>query len=409
METPMPRPKEVYIAGAGIAGMSAAVALAAKGISVTLIERNSCLDEVGAGLQLAPNATSLLHAWGVLESLYDHAVEPDGIALKNGRTGRTLVHMDVQAISRKRWKAPYITIHRADLQTALKTEIDRNPLIDFKSGYDLISCSGSPATGFETEIMHDKTAGKISCPLLVCCDGVWSRMRANLSENAMFSGYIAWRATLVVEELPPEFFQVNGPKTVGAWMGENGHFVIYPLKGGRVFNFVAITRGQTSGPAWSKNGDTDTLLNSFDGWHPAITGVIRHARQWTFWPLFKMPFPRFLGPSEEIFLGDASHAVTPFAAQGATMAIEDAAALAAALSSVSLPRRKALSLFKSERCKRIKAVARRGDFNRLVYHASGPLAFARNLVMQARPAEKFLTDLDWLYGYDATEFWQKTA
>jgi len=405
----MPEQKQVHIAGAGIAGMSTALALAAKGIKAILLEKAPRPDEVGAGLQLAPNATCLLRAWGVLDNLYDHAVEPDGIDLKDGTSGKTLMHMNVQAISRKRWKAPYITVHRADLQTALKTAIDKNPLIDFKTGYEITSCSGSSNSGFEAEIIQGKIREKISGLLLASCDGVWSQMRANLSEQAVFSGYVAWRATLALEEIPATFLQTNGLKTVGVWTGKNGHFVAYPLKNGKVYNFVAIIHGQNPGPVWSKDGDNSILLDSFRDWYPAITDVINHVRQWTFWPLFKMPFPRFLGPSGEIFLGDASHAVTPFAAQGAAMAIEDAAAFAAALSDINLTRAEALALFKDERCKRLKAVARRGDFNRFVYHVSGPLAFARNLVMKIRPAEKFLTDLDWLYGYDATRFLPEVA
>jgi len=405
----MPVQKQVYISGAGIAGMSAALALAAKGVQVTLFEKNARLHEVGAGLQLAPNATSLLRKWGLLDSLYNYAVEPDRLDLKNGKSGKTLVHMDIQAMSQKRWNAPYLTIHRADLQTVLKTAVDDNPLIDFKADHEVVSYGGSWDMGFAAKILHDKTTEIISGQTLIACDGVWSQMRASLSERAGFSGYIAWRATLAAEELPAAFVRANGPRTASAWMGKNGHFVSYPLKGGKIFNFIAITRGKSPGPTWSKDGDTNKLLGFYKGWHPAITDVIRQASQWTFWPLFKMPFPRFLGPSGEIFLGDASHAVTPFAAQGAAMAIEDAAALASALSITSLTKAEALSLFDYERRRRLKAVAKRGDFNRLVYHASGPFAFARNMVMKTRSAEKFLTDLDWLYGYNATSFSQNTG
>jgi len=405
----MPEHDRIYIAGAGIAGMSAALALAAKGMRTTVLEKTASLDEVGAGLQLAPNATSLLRKWGLLDSLYAYAVESEGIALKNGHSGATLVPMDVQTASRKYWKAPYITIHRADLQKILKAAIEQNPLIELRTGHEIISCRRSGDTGFEAEVINGTQRETLSGALLLVCDGVWSRLRANLAERAAFSGYIAWRATLDSEQVPSCFQAACGPKTVSAWMGKTGHFISYPLRGGKSCNFVAITRGDNPGPTWSQKGDKSALLACFRQWQPVIGDLVSHVESWTYWPLFQMPFARFTGPSGEVYLGDASHAVTPFAAQGAAMAIEDAAALAEALAVTHLPRAQALTLFERERSTRLKAVARRGDFNRFVYHASGPIALARNLAMKVRPAEKFLTDLDWLYGYDATRFISEAA
>lgn len=396
--------KRIYISGAGIAGMSAALALAAKGFCVTVFEKAPRLHDVGAGFQLAPNTISTLREWGVLDTLYNNAAEPAGIDLKDGINGRTLMHMDIKAISRKRWQEPYLTIHRADLQGALQTAIAKNPLISLETGHEVVSCSGTAMSGFDIEVTQGKNIKKSAAPLLLCCDGVWSRLRARIGEQALFSGYIAWRATLAAEKIPPRFLHSGADTTVSVWMGKKGHFITYPLRGGRIYNFVAITRGQNPGASWSQKGKAEELLHCFAGWHPAVGDVIRQAPQWTFWPLFKMPFSRFLGPSGEIFLGDAAHAITPFAAQGAAMAIEDAAALAAALAAERLSQAQALARFDEERRKRLKAVARRSDFNRFVYHAAGPLALARNLVMKARPAEKFLADLDWLYGYDATHF-----
>ncbi|RCL04102.1 MAG: salicylate hydroxylase [Candidatus Tokpelaia sp. JSC189] len=400
----MPIQERICVSGAGIAGMSVAIALAAKGINVTLFEKSSSLREVGVGLQLTPNVTSILREWGLLDNLYKHAVEFDRLDLKNGIDGKTLVHIDVQTISQKHWKAPYISIHRADLQTVLKAEIDKNPLIEFKADHEVISYEGSWDLGFATKILHNRTTKIILGQILIGCDGVWSPMRASFSERANFSGYIAWRTTMAAEKLSADFTQLNGPRIITIWMGKNGHFISYPLKNGGLFNFVAITRDKNLGSACSENGDRSKLLGFYKDWHSAITNVIRQAPQWTFWPLFKMPFPRFLGPSGEIFLGDASHAITPFAAQGAAMAIEDAAALASVFSINAMPTSQTFFLFDRERRKRLKAVAKRGDFNRFIYHASGPFAFARNMVMKIRPAEKFLTDLDWLYSYNATNF-----
>ncbi|RCL01889.1 MAG: salicylate hydroxylase [Candidatus Tokpelaia sp. JSC188] len=386
--------------------MSVAIALAAKGANVVLLEKSSNFCEIGAGLQLSPNATSILDEWGLLNSLCKYAVRPDKLVLKAGRNGKVLVHMDVQAISQKRWKAPFITIHRSDLQTVLRAAVEKNPLIDFKADHEVISYSSSLDLGFTIKILHNKTIKVITSGMLIGCDGVWSHMRASLSERANFSGYIAWRATMAVEKLSGAFAKLNDPCGITIWMMRGKHFVFYPLRNGKIFNFVAVTHSKNSTSIWSKNKNRRKLILSCKGWNLAIANLIKEITQWTFWPIFKMPFPRFLGPSGEIFLGDASHAITPFAAQGAGMAVEDAAALASALSINTVSRSRALSLFDHERCNRLKDVARRGDFNQLVYHSSGPFAFARNIVMKNRSSEKFLIDLDWLYSYKASEFSQ---
>ncbi|AQS41513.1 MAG: Salicylate hydroxylase [Candidatus Tokpelaia hoelldobleri] len=400
----------VCISGAGIAGMAAALALAGKGVKVQLFEKATQLSEVGAGVQIGPNATAQLNEWGVLDSVYTHAVEPEHLALRDGTSGKSLVEMDLYNTAYKRWgiadeqqRSPYFTIHRADLQSALYEGIKQDPLIDCRFGHEIVSYSGSAEAGFSLEVSHGETTETIQAPLLIGCDGVWSKMRARLGEKSVFSGYVAWRATIDATSLPLSFLNLINRQAVTAWMGPEGHFVTYPLRKGKIFNFVLITEGENIGETWSKKGDTAKLLHYFKGWNTALADIIK-AGGWTWWPLFKMPTVRFLGPDNEIFLGDASHAVTPFAAQGAAMALEDAAALAETVVRQDVPLLQALKLFDTERQKRLKAVARRGDFNRCVYHASGPVAFARNLVMKLRPADSFLSDLDWLYGYDSTAF-----
>lgn len=400
----------VCISGAGIAGMAAALALASKGIRVQLFEKATQFSEVGAGVQIGPNATARLNDWGVLNPIYDYAVEPERLALRDGTSGKSLIAMDLSAttqqrrgIADKQQRSPYFTIHRADLQNALYEGVKQNPLIECRFGHEIVSYSGSVESGFSLQVSYSETTETIQTPLLIGCDGVWSKMRALLGEKSVFSGYVAWRATIDTTGLPLSFLNLIDRQAVTAWVGPKGHFVTYPLRKGKVFNFVLITEGKNIGETWSKKGDTAKLLHYFKSWNTALTDIIK-AGDWTYWPLFKMPTVRFLGPGNEIFLGDASHAVTPFAAQGAAMAFEDAAALAETLTRQDVLLLQSLKFFDSERQKRLKAVARRGDFNRFVYHASGPVALARNLVMKLRPPDSFLSDLDWLYGYDSTAF-----
>ncbi|GGA92347.1 salicylate hydroxylase [Brucella endophytica] len=395
--------KHIIISGAGIAGLTAALALAAKGFSVSIFDRTPALSEVGAGLQLAPNATRLLARLGVLDRLLPQAVTPDALYLKNGANGKTLTRMGLGPAAEARWNAPYIVCHRADLQAALVRAAEDHPAITLKLGANVISHSVSEG-GVTVQIDAGDRIEEHQGALLIGCDGVWSMRRSVAAhDGARFTGHIAWRASLAAGAVPDIFQTTLGEKnSVSAWLGRGVHFIAYPLKAGKSFNFVAITRGRDPGREWSSKGDSIALQAAFSGWHPSIHAVIRAAaEQWTFWPLFQMPSPRFILSARTVLLGDAAHAMTPFAAQGAAMAIEDACALAAALSGEEAEWPAALAMFNEERTARIAKVARRGSLNRFAYHAAGPLALGRNMLFRARPPERFLDDLDWLYGYDA--------
>ena len=243
------------IVGAGIAGLSSALALAQKGISTLVLESRDHLEEVGAGVQLAPNATRLLKRWGVLDQLLDVGVKAKFLELRDGSSAKTLLHVDLQDISERRWHAPYITIHRADLQNVLYEKANNNPLIDIKLDEKVIAVSKETDDLAEIRSDHQGFEQRFVTPLVIGCDGVWSKLRQfpPLNDQASFSGYIAWRATIDVDTLPKEFLRsFEDVKTVTAWMGPNNHLVAYPLKAGKSFNFVAITQGNNPGEIWSR-------------------------------------------------------------------------------------------------------------------------------------------------------------
>jgi len=401
---------ETVIIGAGIAGMVAALALARHNIRSAVYEKTARLQEVGAGIQLAPNATRLLSRLNLLDSLSPYVVEPDFINLDNADSGKTLLHLPVKAMAMQRWGAPYYTIHRADIQKALKQAIDANPYIDFIPDRTAESVSGSANAGFELRFADGSA---LKTRRLICCDGVRSPLRAAVNgEKAQFSSYIAWRAVLPREMLPADFAARGGLNSVSAYMSRDSHCLIYPLRQGDFYNFVIITKSAENGRGPGQITDKTELLQLFHGRDDLLRRLIELVPNWTFWPLYQMPSPRFLSANGMVLLGDAAHAVTPFAAQGAGQAIEDACAFAEAAAGAGWGRpadaaaadniRAAFARFDAIRQKRLRAVAMRGDFNRFVYHLSGPMAAARNLVMRIRPQRRFLTDLDWLYGYDAT-------
>jgi salicylate hydroxylase len=396
--------RHILISGAGIAGLTAALAFAANGFSVSVFDKTQKLSEVGAGLQLAPNATRLLVRLGVLDRLLPQAVTPDALYLKSGASGKTLTRMGLGAAAETRWNAPYIVCHRADLQAALVAAVNEQPAITLRLGANVVSHE-TREEGVAVRIDAGDRIEEHQGALLVASDGVWSARRGALANarGAVFTGHIAWRASLPMEAVPSVFTELLPEQnSVSAWLGRGVHFIAYPVKAGKFFNFVAVTKGRDPGKEWSAKGDSIALAVAFSGWHDAIHAIIRAAAdQWTFWPLFEMPSPRFAVNERTVLLGDAAHAMTPFAAQGAAMAIEDACALAAALGGEMETWPAAFARFDAERVKRVTAVARRGALNRFAYHAAGPLALGRDMLLRGRSPERFLDDLDWLYGYDA--------
>lgn len=395
------------IVGAGIAGLSSALALAHKGISSTIFESREKLEEVGAGIQLASNATRILDRWGILDKIIEKGVEPRFLELKDGLSLKTHIQVDLIDVAKRRWKSPYVTIHRADLQDILYEAASENSLIQMNMGERVVTAAATSAKAIDVETMRDDQRQFYSAPLLVACDGVWSKIRQlpPLNEHAVFSGFIAWRVTIPVDKLPEGFRQaLPDLKTIAAWMGPRNHLVAYPVQAGKSFNFVAITQGNNPGETWSRHGEKDQLLNHFKDWNRHIREIFEIVDDWTYWPLYQMPNHRFTGHCWQVFVGDASHGFLPFAAQGSAMAIEDAAALAEVLAMDDVVLPEALSLYSNIRTARVAAVNKRGDFNRFVYHATGPVAFARNLAMKMRSAESFMASLDWLYTYDAMAF-----
>ncbi len=390
----------ILIAGAGVAGLSAALELAARGWQITLCEKSEKLSEVGAGLQLAPNAMRHLTRLGVAERLAEQAVSPDVLYLVDGRKARPLLAMPMGEKASQRWHAPYLVCHRADLQSALLGACHDHPAIAINLNAEIIR-HHSTSNGIEAEIRRGDKIETVAASWLLGCDGVWSAQRAAAGlSKAQFSGHIAWRTTLATDALPASFTKaLPERKAVSAWLGAGVHFIAYPVKGGDFFNFVAITHGENPGATWSRTGDCGRLASFYNNWSDAVRDVIAATTDWTYWPLFEMPDAQFVCDNRLILLGDASHAVTPFAAQGAAMAIEDAAALAQALDQADTDN--TLRHYDAVRKTRLAAVAKRGKLNRFAYHAQGPLAVGRNLLFAARGPESFLQDMDWLYGYDA--------
>jgi salicylate hydroxylase len=382
---------KIAIVGAGMAGLAAALSFSRLGMACDIFEEADALIEVGAGLQMSPNASAILRELGILEDLERVWTEPREIALASGRSLRRLASVPAGEFARNRWGAPYGVLHRATLQQALLKAVEANPLCTVRLG--------TPIRGNPREALRAVTGAHY--PLVIGADGVWSNIRISVpnAPEPDFSGNIAWRFTVPLSEAPDWL-----PRdSVTALLGPSTHMVAYPLTEINVVNVVAIASGISPGETWdAKASDSQRriLVQQFRAWNSEITRFLSRSGQPTFWPLHQVTPGRWHNGSDIVLIGDAAHAMMPFAAQGAAMAIEDAFVLALEVQkATSLPA--ALSNFETMRAARVAKVRARGAFNRFAYHARGPLRVGRDIVLSLRPPQSLATDFDWLYGFRA--------
>jgi salicylate hydroxylase len=382
----------IAVIGAGIGGLTAALAFARQGCRVDIFERSPELREAGAGLQLSPNATGVLDALGLSSELSKRWHEPDGLSLVSGTSLRPLANIALGEFAHNRWNHPYAVIHRANLQHVLASAVEAMPQCRLHLGARIEVES-------ESQTLNALAARSGSEPdLLIYADGVWSAKRGTIpgSMPASFTGHVAWRALLDSQEFPG----VGHPGNVNAFLGPRAHLVTYPLGSGDVVNMVAVTPGNLSGTEWDIEGDPDVLSVHFRHWSNHLTNVLGRA-SWHYWPLFEARNNAWHDGTRTVLIGDAAHAMTPHAAQGAAMAIEDAYELASCFKRGDGDVATAIAAFQAIRQPRIDRIRKRGDFNRFAYHARGPVRFARNLTLLARGPDRLAADLDWIFGYRA--------
>jgi salicylate hydroxylase len=395
------RSRQIVIAGAGIAGLTAALAFAVRGYPVRVFERAPRLDEVGAGIQLSPNATRILDRLGVLPGLRHTAVRPDAVVLRDASSLAELGRVQLGAAAEWRWKAPYLTAHRADLQSALLAHVAREPGIQLVTGATVRDAALHPL-GLTVSVEIAGRIDKITGMLLVGADGVWSDTRRLVGGEAAsrFSGQVAWRRTIRAESPAGSSLAGIGiGGVVTAFLTPGFHLVTYPVRAGAALNLAAFTRGSAMDETWSGKGDTKVLKHAMRRTAPVLQKLAEDTGEWTMWPIHTARPGPWTAPEGIVLIGDAAHAMTPFAAQGAAMAIEDAETLAGHVLARPDSVAAALATWEKERRKRVERVARRGSFNRVTWHARGPVAMVRNAILGMRKPDKLATSLDWLYGW----------
>jgi salicylate hydroxylase len=391
---------EALIAGGGIAGMATALALAREGWKVVVFEEAPTPAEVGAGLQMSPNATKVLRWLGVLDTVAAQAFRPGAAELRDGRSGARIYRAALDSAAERRWGAPYLHLHRADLLAALS---------DAARQAGAVVHGGTKVAGYvlrpEGPALKLADGETLSADLVVGADGLRSALRSQLNgpEAPEFSGQVAWRGTIPAKRLPKGL--VAPDATV--WAGPGRHLVTYYLRGGSLVNFVAVEeRDGWTAEGWSAPGDPEDLRRGFAGWHRDVTGLLAHVGETFLWGLFTRPEQVRWVDGPVVLIGDAAHPMLPFLAQGAAMALEDVAMLIRELRAVSdLPA--AMIAHEERRWPRVTHVQHRSIANGQFFHKRSGIARSGHwglisAVTRLAP-DLAAGQLDWLYSYDATE------
>ena len=392
---------QVVVAGGGIGGLAAALAASRAGCDVRLLERAAAFSEVGAGVQLGPNVTRLLHAWGLNDALRAVAAFPERLQVRSAAGGEVLGELPLGQAMAMRYGAPYATVHRADLHGLLLDALQQHGDIKFHAGRALQSFSQSA----EAVSLHTATGPDIECDALLGADGLWSMVRQQLLGDGppRRTGHLAYRA-LVTQATLPSPLRSND---VTVWLGRRLHVVQYPVRGGEQLNVVAFVHGEVPDDAgalvnWDHSANRPDLLAALGNTCAGLRSLIEAIPAWRLWVMYDRPTMQGAhqhAVGRVALLGDAAHPMRPYLAQGAGMAIEDAAEWGNALSqakAVAFDVPALLQRYALNRWQRNARVQARALRNGEIFHADGLMRWGRDASMKLLGAK--VLDMPWLYG-----------
>ncbi len=380
------------IAGGGIGGLATALGLARKGVRSIVLERAAQLGEIGAGIQLGPNAFHSFDQLGVGDTAREMAVFIDNLRLMDALTAEEIVRVPLDEPFRRRFGNPYAVIHRGDLYGVLLKACRANELVEIRAGSEV---QGYKQDG-ESVRVHLAT-GSVSGTALIGADGLWSNIRKQVVGDGppRVSGHTTYRSVIPTEQMP-EDLRWNAATL---WAGPKCHIVHYPLSGWKVFNLVVTYHNDAPEPVAGKPVSHEEVLKGFQHVHPRAQDIIRHGKDWKLWVLCdRNPVERWVD-GRVALLGDAAHPMLQYFAQGAAMAMEDAVCLAHMVDSHPGRVEEALEAYRRQRMLRTARVQLQSrEIGTHIYHPAGAHAQLRNTTLRAMSPDDIYDNLAWLYG-----------
>ncbi|GGV68790.1 salicylate hydroxylase [Streptomyces longisporoflavus] len=385
----------VAVVGGGIGGLAAALATARAGHRVTLVERAAQFGEIGAGLQLAPNASHALDELGVLDAVRQHAVTPPRLVMMDALTGDQITSLDLRSDAyTQRFRHPYLVTHRTDLHAALLAACTDHPAITLRTGHTVTSAEQDPSQARLSFAESDET---LAADAVIAADGLYSRLRQTLVGDGqpVCSRYVAFRGALPTERMTGRMSRHAASEAVMVWAGPRMHLVQYPVRRGELYNQVAVFESDRYTPDSDDWGTEAELEERFAGACETVRDALPLISRQRRWPLFdRRPTDNWVH-GRIVLLGDAAHPMLQYLAQGACQALEDAVALGRALHDHPHPGDAfaAYAAVRRERAARIQTNARRfGE----ICHLEGMGATLRNMLLSARSPEDF-DDISWVW------------
>ena len=393
----------VGVIGAGIGGLAFALHLLQLGVDVHVYERAGALSDVGAGVQVSPNASRVLHGLGLAGELAGVGVRPVAFHQRRWDDGRTLLRAPLGDVVVEAFGFPHYQMHRADLLGILARALPRDRV---HLAHRLVALADS---GDRVEVMFENGVAK-AVDVLVGADGIHSSVRGLVygEEEPRFTGCAAYRGLAPAERLA----QLELEVTTEMWMGPGGHFVHYFVRNQRLLNFVAVIEQDSwMRESWTDRGNVADALSAFAGWHPQVHEILQSVDETFIWALFdRAPLPQW-SSGRVTLLGDACHPMLPFMAQGAAQALEDGAALASCLTQRNArPIEESLRLYETVRKPRASRVQSLSESNKTRFHLpDGPAQRQRDQQMAGGRTDFSIKAVDWIYAHDASVLVTSTA
>ncbi|MHA7845699.1 3-hydroxybenzoate 6-monooxygenase [Serratia sp. D1N4] len=388
----MSKQATAIVVGGGIGGAATALSLAKRGIKVLLLERAHEIGEIGAGIQLGPNAFSALDSLGVGQVARERAVFTDHISMMDAVDGNEVVRIETGQAFREHFGGPYAVIHRVDIHDTVWQAALKNPLVSYKTSTQIVDIRINPQ-GVE---VFDSQGNRYEADVLLGCDGGKSVVRASLlNDSPRVTGHVVYRAVIECADMP-EDLRINAPVL---WAGPHCHLVHYPLRGGAQYNLVVTFHSRQVEEWGVTDGSKEEVLSYFEGIHPRPRQMLDKPTSWRRWATADREPSSQWGNERVTLVGDAAHPVAQYMAQGACMALEDAVTLGEAIAHCKGDFAAAFALYESVRIPRTaRIVWSTREMGRL-YHAKGVERSVRNLLWQGKSQQEFYRSLEWLYGW----------